>query len=182
MATSAVNEYGLKTVQKESLPTVWIHFLFFQWWEFSLTSKSDNFLHLIFIIHLLKNIVVLCREITFWSFIRVYYLHPLVILWFSGKKLLSREALGEGGDCGDPGDGTDRGESGEWTAGDSVVSGRALSPSSGLTGCGGSISLASIRGGRGSGLISSKGTSASGLASSEYPYIAINSARGMSCS
>ena len=48
MATSAVNEYGLKTVQKESLPTVWIHFLFFQWWEFGLTSKSDNFLHLNF--------------------------------------------------------------------------------------------------------------------------------------
>ena len=30
MATRAVNEYGLKTVQKESLFTVRIHFLYFQ--------------------------------------------------------------------------------------------------------------------------------------------------------
>lgn len=110
---------------------------------------------------------MLAREVS------LEYSHPLVILWFSGKKLLSRLDLGEGGDppdCGDPGDGTDRGESGDGGAGESVFSGKRFSSSNGFTaGWGGSISRASIRGGSGSGLISSKGTSASGLASSEYP-------------
>ena len=84
--------------------------------------------------------------------------------------MLSRLARGEGGDCGDPGDGTDRGESGDGGAGESVFSGKILSASNGFTaGWGGSISRASIKGGSGSGLISSSGTSASELVSSEHP-------------
>ena len=84
--------------------------------------------------------------------------------------MLSRLARGEGGDCGDPGDGTDRGESGDGAAGESVFCGKIVSSSNGLTtGWGGSISRASIKGGSRSGLISSNGTSASGLVSSEYP-------------
>lgn len=95
------------------------------------------------------------------------YSHPLVIRWFSGKKLLSRLALGEGGDLGETDDGSDRGESGEGGAGDSAFCCKMFSSIKGLLGCGKSISLASISGGNGSGLISSRGTSASGLSLSE---------------
>lgn len=128
-----------------------------------------------------KNIEVLCREIIFWLFIRVYYLYFLVIFWFSGKKLLFRLVFGEGGDCGDFGDGIDRGEFGEWIVGDFVVFGRVFFLSSGLIGCGGLILLALIRGGRGLGLILFKGILVFGLVLFEYLYIVINFVRGMFC-
>ena len=95
---------------------------------------------------------------------------------------MSLLGLGEGGDCGDLGDGTDNGESGDGAAGESVFSGKRFSSIKGFPGWGKSTSPASIRGGSGSGLISSNGTSPSGVSLSVYPYKANKSSKGISLS